>query len=272
METDDYKKLVRLYLPQDFAAGAAVPLAEGQAHYLRNVMRKGAGDRLRVFNGRDGDWLAALDAVGKRGASVVLERQIAPQRAGSDLWVIAAAVKKEALDLMVEKASELGAARFIPVTSDHAVVHKINRERLEAIAIEAAEQCERGDVMEVDPLSGLLPCLAALPANRQVLFCLERAEAPPLVATLRNIANKPLTVLVGPEGGFSAGEISTILEKNKANVHPVSLGPRILRAETALIAALAGVQLMAEDEDLLPTISIVSERPTDNPVEERDEG
>jgi 16S rRNA (uracil1498-N3)-methyltransferase len=239
---EDYNKLIRLHVPAaGYAAGKQCGLSEGQAHYLRNVMRKSAGEPLRVFNGQEGDWLATLAEISKNKAVVTLDKQITEQKNSPDIWVLASPIKKEPFDWMVEKSCELGAAKFLPVLCEHTAVRKINRERLQAIAVEAAEQCERGDVMAVEDLSGLKDCLNSLGSGRDLIFCLERGEVPGFAETLRGLPPGPLAILIGPEGGFSDGEIAFI--KNLPRVHPVSLGDRVLRAETALVSALVGVQL-----------------------------
>ena len=206
-------------------------------------MRKTVGDTLRVFNGRDGEWLATIDELNKKNALIALTHQLLEQKQGADIWVLASPVKKEAFDLMIEKACELGAAKFIPVICDHTVVHKINQERLQAIALEAAEQSERLDVMTVESLQGLKNILNSKDCHRDLIFCIERTGAASLAVVARKLAGKPLAILIGPEGGFSAQEIDFI--NNFAHAHPVSLGPRILKAETALIAALSCVQLLS---------------------------
>lgn len=242
MKTEDYKKLTRLYVPEDFAVGETCALSEGQAHYLRNVMRKAPGDVLRVFNGRTGDWLAKLTDVSKNKAFIQFDKQISEQKPASDIWILGSPIKKEAFDLMIEKSCELGAAKFIPVICDHTVVHKANQDRLQAVAIEAAEQCERSDVMEVAGLVDLKRCLNSFDNKRKLIFCMERGEAPMLAAAMRSLQKEPLALLIGPEGGFSDGEVEYI--RRLPFVHPVSLGPRILRAETAALAALAVVQAL----------------------------
>ena len=244
MTIENYKKLIRLYVPEEgFAPEKKIPLSEGQAHYLRNVMRKEAGEQLRVFNGHDGEWLALLEEINKKNATIRLKRNLLLQQPGSDILVLASPVKKEAFDLMVEKACELGAARFVPVTCEHTVVHKINQERLQLIAIEASEQSERLDVMTVEPLQSLKSCLSSKNYHRDTLFCVERTGVASLAEAVRGLAGKPLAILIGPEGGFSAQEIDFI--NSFGYIHPVSLGPRILKAETALITALSGVQLLS---------------------------
>ena len=241
-----YTNLVRLYVPEpEFVQGETYALSERQVHYLRNVMRKAAGDKLRVFNGRDGDWLATLTEINKNKALITLDQLKVEQKQSPDIWVIASPIKKESLDLMVEKSCELGASKFIPVVCDHTVVHKTNQERLQAIAIEAAEQSERCDVMEVAPLIDLKKCLNSFDSSRNLIFFIERIEAPSLAQVMRTVQKKPIALLIGPEGGFSEAE--TELIKNYKFVHPVSLGSRILRAETALITALSGVQILSDD-------------------------
>ena len=245
MTVENYKRLIRLYVPElEFIPEKKCALSDKQAHYLKNVMRKTAGDALRVFNGRDGEWLATIEESGKKKVLIGLSHKLLEQKPGPDIWILASPVKKEALDLMVEKACELGAARFIPVICDHTVVHKINQERLQVIAIEAAEQSERLDVMTVEQLCILKNYLNSgnyNNYNRELIFCLERAMTVPLVEVMGNLAGKPLAILIGPEGGFSTREIEFI--GNFEHAHPVSLGPRILKTETALIAALSCVQL-----------------------------
>ena len=242
MGMEDYKKLVRLYVPEpEFVQGEQCALSEGQAHYLRNVMRKSTGDKLRVFNGHDGDWLATLAEINKNKALIEFDQQILEQKNSPDIWIIASPVKKEAFDLMIEKSCELGASKFIPVVCYHTVVHKINQERLQAIAIEAAEQSERGDVMAVEPLIDLKKYLNSFGSERKLIFCIERFDAPALLETVRKLGKVPIAILIGPEGGFSETEADFI--KNLEYVYSVSLGPRILRAETALIAALSAIQL-----------------------------
>jgi 16S rRNA (uracil1498-N3)-methyltransferase len=238
-----YTNLVRLYVPEpSFVLRETYALSERQVHYLRNVMRKSAGDKLRVFNGRDGDWLATLEEISKNKAIVRLDSLILEQKQSPDIWVLASPVKKESFDLMVEKACELGASKFIPVVCERTVVHKINQERLQAIAIEAAEQSERCDVMEVAPLDNLKKSLNSIDYGRNLIFCIERLEAPSLAETMAKLAKKPQALLIGPEGGFTEAETHYIT--GLEYVHSVSLGSRILRAETALITTLSGMQLL----------------------------
>ena len=238
-----YKRLVRLYIPDvDFIRGEKFGISEGQAHYLRNVMRKLPGVALRVFNGRDGEWLATIVELNKKSAFLELDNKLLEQRESPDIWILASPVKKEAFDLMIQKACELGAAKFMPVICEHTVVRRINQERLQAIAIEAAEQSERFDVMTVEPLTDLKKTLDSVCCERNIIFCIERMEAAFFSETVQKLADKPLAILIGPEGGFSSQEIDFIRELKHVNA--VTLGSNILKSETALIAALSGVKLL----------------------------
>ncbi len=246
MTVDAYKNLLRLFVSRDdMSRGDNIELSEGQHHYLRNVMRAEAGQQLRLFNGRNGEWLGELIELSKKKAIVTPVEKLAEQKSSPDVFILASPIKKEALDMIVEKASELGAAVFQPVTCQHTVVHRFNAERLSAIATEAAEQCERLDVMDVRELVTLDAALAGWDPARRLLFCQERGAAAPLAEALAKLpATTPYGILIGPEGGFSTAEVENL--RRLPFVTPVSLGPRILRAETALIAALAGLQLLTE--------------------------
>jgi 16S rRNA (uracil1498-N3)-methyltransferase len=246
MTGSPYKNLIRLHIPQDsIARGDSCLLSEGQAHYLRNVMRVAQGDRLRVFNGRNGEWLAELSEINKKKAIVTFVDKLREQSAASDIWALASPVKKDAFDMMVEKAAELGTARFLPALCEHTVVHRVNRARLAAVATEAAEQSERLDLMEVAEPQPLESILNSWPSGRKLIFCLERGDATPIARKLQSLpGDAPLAVLTGPEGGFSDREVALISKLPFAL--PVSLGPRILKAETALISALACIQALSE--------------------------
>jgi 16S rRNA (uracil1498-N3)-methyltransferase len=243
---DQYKKLPRLYVGGTaLAEGLSIVLPEAKAHYLRNVMRLGPGDGIRLFNGIDGEWLARIAEVNKKNLLVTLVQPIAEQKASPDIHVIASPVKREAFEYMIEKASELGASVFHPAICDHTVVHRINEDRLRLIAAEAAEQCERFDVMNISKIRPLEDILEVL-GGRVALACLERSSVAPMGLKIDGLERGiPLAVIIGPEGGFSEKE-KKIIENNK-NIIPVSLGPRILRAETALSAALTLAQAACGD-------------------------
>jgi 16S rRNA (uracil1498-N3)-methyltransferase len=221
----------------DLAAGARVALDPAQAHYLRNVMRLAAGDPLLAFNGRDGEWRARLVAVGKRDAALALEDRTRAQTTGPDLGLIVALVKRARLETIVEKATELGVRQIQLVVTRRTNADHTNLARLRAIAVEAAEQTGRLDAPEVEGPQTLNRLLAAWPAGRRLMFCDEAGDAPPALEALSAGApDTPWAILIGPEGGFSGEERAAI--RGLAAAVPVSLGPRILRADTAAISAL----------------------------------
>jgi len=234
-----------LFVAGDLSAGAEAVLSPGQAHYLRNVMRQAPGAGVRLFNGRDGEWLAELRQLGKRDGRAAVTTRLRPQPAEPDLWLLFAPIKRGPLELLVQKATELGAARLQPAVSRFTDAARINVERLQSIATEAAEQCERLSVPLIAPAAPLSRLLDDWPADRSLLFCDERG-GPPLAGQLETPGPaRPAAILVGPEGGFADDERDRLLAQ--PCVRPVSLGPRTLRAETAAIAALALWQALAGD-------------------------
>jgi 16S rRNA (uracil1498-N3)-methyltransferase len=233
---EQYKRSPRLYVEADIAAHATIPLPGDQAHYLRNVMRLAPGERVRIFNGRDGEWLAAL-MTGKKTAVLEPLQNILPQALSPDVWALASPLRKESFEFMIEKATELGVCRILPVLCDHTSVRRLNEERAHAIAVEASEQSERLDVPEIAPLKELKSYLSEWDSHRKLIACLERESAEPILAALEKLGDVPLAVLVGPEGGFSPDEVKYM--KTLPFVIPVSLGSRILRAETAMLFALS---------------------------------
>jgi 16S rRNA (uracil1498-N3)-methyltransferase len=232
----------RLYVTADLGEGMAVPLSEGQAHYLLHVMRAKAGDRLRLFNGRDGEWLAQIGTAGKRGVIAAVLARMAPQAAVPDIWLAFAPVKKTPADYLVQKAAELGVSRLLPVFTHRTIISRINEERMAANAIEAAEQSDRLTIPEVAAPVTLEKLLAAWPKERRLYFCDEGGDAKPLAAVA---GAAPAAILTGPEGGFDAPE--RVLLRAQDFVTPVTLGPRILRADTAALTALAIWQSVAGD-------------------------
>ena len=241
--TDKYKKLIRLYIAEEaLVKGQACALNENQAHYLRNVMRKAPGDQIRVFNGKDGEFLAELEVVKKRSAMIILKEQLLEQKNSGNVWVVASPIKKTNFDLMVEKSSELGASKFVPAIFEHTVVHKVKLERLEAIAIEAAEQSERLYVMEVCDIQRDVVQFIKDNQNIKFLFCVERSLEKSILKVLSDIGSNDVAVIIGPEGGFSDKEISNISALD--NCYPVSLGGNVLRSETAMISALSAINLL----------------------------
>ena len=225
---------IRVHTEAPLAAGAVHDLDPKPAHYLARVMRARSGDVVRLFNARDGEWRAELTVAKRAVAAAPLER-VRPPAAEPGPTLALAAIKRAKLELVVEKASELGVASIRPLATAHAVVDRINRERLAAIATEAAEQCERLSVPAIAELTPLAAFLAGRPADRPLYAALARADAPPLAAAVA--AHGAGDLLIGPEGGFAGAERAAVVAAG--GVVPVTLGPRVLRAETAAIAGLA---------------------------------
>ena len=244
---NDHSGLIRLFVPQaPPETGAQCALSERQAHYLRNVMRCAVGDSLRVFDGTSGEWLAVIKEINKKKLIIGFSNKIREQQNSLDIYVVASPVKKEAFDFMIEKASELGARAFQPVSCARTVINRVNEDRLQVQAVEAAEQCERLDVMRILPMKSLKDFLESLPLDKKLIFCIERAAAPMIVQRLQGSEIRPpLGLLVGPEGGFSPEEVEMI--SALPQTVPVSLGPRILRAETAMASGLACLQASIGD-------------------------
>jgi|SRR5579875_3921069 len=237
------KPKTRLFIDTPLAAGAAIELSQEQAHYLKNVMRLGAGDPIALFNGRDGEFAARLENFARRAASVIVERQSRAQMAEADLWLVFAPIKRARIDYLVEKATELGASALVPVITQHTVVERLNLERLRAHAIEAAEQSERLTVPVIEEPQPLDRLLAAWDATRRIMLCDESGAAPPALKALAGQSadqRAAWAVLIGPEGGFAETELDAL--RKLPFVSPVSLGPRVLRADTAALAGLAVLQ------------------------------
>jgi 16S rRNA (uracil1498-N3)-methyltransferase len=235
----------RLYISGELAAGVAITLQEAQAHYLKNVLRLEPGAKVALFNGRDGEWAARIDGFAKRTSTLTLLEPRRPQAPDPDLWLLFAPLKRARIDFLVEKATELGAARLCPVVTRRTIAERINLDRLRAHAIEAAEQTERLSVpvlAEPEPLDRVV---AGWPAGRRLLLCDESGSAPPIAAVLQESRAEAWAVLVGPEGGFAETELDAL--RKLSFVSPVGLGPRVLRADTAAVAALAVLQALAGD-------------------------
>ena len=236
----------RLFVDQPLAAGDAILLTPPQAHYLKDVLRLKPGDRVLVFNGRDGEWHGRIDPAGKRGLVLHIEAQTRPQGGGRDLHYLFAPLKRARLDYMVQKAVEMGVARLAPVITRHTQAERVNLERMRANAIEAAEQCGILRLPEIAAPVALADALAALAPERLLIFCDEDAPiADPVAALAAAPSAAALAVLVGPEGGFAAEEREMLLAR--PNIVRLALGPRILRADTAAVAALALVQTVLGD-------------------------
>jgi len=274
---------IRLYVDQALAAGQPVAVAADQAHYLFGVMRLGVGAPVALFNGRDGEWRAVVAEVGRRGGVLVCEVQVRPLAPPPDLWLLFAPIKKARTDFIVEKAVEMGVARIVPVQTQHTNSERVRTDRLQAHAVEAAEQCGATLVPEVAEVVALDRALADWPPARRLMWCDEQmagqavggqavagqvvagqaaagqavggqAVAGQVVAgqavarqavALPGGRGAPWAILIGPEGGFSDREAARL--RASPAVVPVSLGPRILRADTAAVAALTLWQMQLGD-------------------------
>ena len=235
----------RLFVSAPLEQGAAVDLDRSQAHYLTDVLRLKAGDRVLVFNGRDGEWSATIEGA-RRKVALRLGARTRDQSAAGDLHYLFAPLKTARLDYVVQKAVEMGVSRLQPVLTRHGQVARVNLDRMRANAIEAAEQCGVLAVPEIAPPLELMRLVAARDPARVWLFCDEDAEiADPAAALGRLPPHSPLAVLVGPEGGFAEDERAALVKL--PNVVRLSLGPRILRADTAAVAVLALVQAVLGD-------------------------
>jgi 16S rRNA (uracil1498-N3)-methyltransferase len=235
------RSLPRLFVRTALSAGARVELDSAHAHYLGNVLRLSEGAELLAFDGSSGEWFARISEAGKKHMALAIERRTREPEAIPDVWLAFAPVKRAPTDWLVEKATELGAAKLIPVMTSRTVAERVKLERLEAIAIEAAEQCGRTRLPEVaDPVQ-LRRFLDARDAMRTLYFADEGGGEPPAAA----IKPGPALILTGPEGGFTHGERAAIRAAD--NAVAISLGPRILRAETAALAALAAYMAIAGD-------------------------
>jgi len=244
MEQEDTHIAARLCVTAPLSANLAVPLDPDQVHYLRSVLRLAPGGQLALFNGQDGEWLATIETLGKHAGTARLERQTRAQPVETELWLLFAPIKRARIDLIAEKATELGVTRLMPVMTRRTNVARVNTDRLRATAREAAEQTERLSVPVVDEPQRLDQALAAFPADRILLLCDESGTAPPIAAVLSQ-APVALALLIGPEGGFAPDELDGL--RKLPFVTPIGLGPRILRADTAAISALAIVQALIGD-------------------------
>jgi 16S rRNA (uracil1498-N3)-methyltransferase len=250
--TDEAERIAtRLYVEAELGEGAAVGLDHARAHYLRSVLRLARGARLALFNGRDGEWSARIDAIGKGWASLVVESRRRAQDAGPDIRLLFAPIKRARLDFLAEKAVELGVSALQPVFTRHCIVKRVNLERLRATAREAAEQCERLTLPEVQEARPLFDVMADWPPERRLLVCAEQGEPQPIGRLLAAAGTDPSAraaawaILTGPEGGFARSELDGLMKL--PFVTPVGLGPRVLRADTAALAALASWQALLGD-------------------------
>lgn len=230
---------IRLFVDSPLAAGASVALSREQAHYLANVMRLGPGDEALLFNGADGEWRARIESATKRGAELTCVEETRAQATPPDLWLLFAPIKKARTDFIAEKAAEMGARRLWPVFTRFTNAERVNEARLSAHCVEAAEQCGLLSVPEVAPASRLDRVLADWDPARRIMFCDETmaGAGPALAGESPGGDPGPWAILIGPEGGFAPEEAAALRAAPFAR--PVALGPRILRADTAAVAAMA---------------------------------
>lgn len=245
-----YRPRTRLFTGQDLSPAATVELDAGQAHYLANVLRLKPGAAVSLFNGSDGEWRGRIETLARGRGTVVLQDQTRPQRAEPDLWLLFAPLKKARTDYLAEKATEIGASLLWPVFTRRTQAERVNLDRLRANAIEAAEQSERLSVPELREPARLTDVLADWPAGRRLLFCDESGAGRPIAEALarasdENSAAPTWAVLIGPEGGFARDELDAL--HKLPFVTAAGLGPRILRADTAALAALVAVQALVGD-------------------------
>ncbi len=243
----------RLYITQSLTGGAAIALDEKQTHYLIHVLRQKTGDTIQVFNGHDGVWLAEITLLHKKNITVTLHRALRIQQSVPDIWLLAAPLRGGKTEFVVEKATELGISRFIPVLTEFTVARRINEERLTTIAIEAAEQCERMDIPVIDSLTSFTDMLGNWDKNRMILHCDESGSGQNAKTLPSALPATKYAVLIGPEGGFSEKERDLL--RHAGFAAGMCMGPRILRADTAAIAALTLTQAWLGDWDKKPDFS-----------------
>lgn len=235
----------RLFVANDIEAGTELMLSPAQAHYMTHVLRLSEGAELLLFDGRNGEWHAEIVKSRKCNCRIKARYKVREQTASQDIHYAFAPLKQARLDYMVQKATEMGAGMLRPVMTAHTVVPRLNLDRMHANAVEAAEQCGILTVPAIDPPVKLESLLKDCEKNRVIVFCDERAAIAPPLDVLGKLGGHRITVLVGPEGGFSESERALLLSKNF--VYPVSLGPRVMRADTAAVAILALINTVLGD-------------------------
>ncbi len=244
----DYKSFARLFVEPALTAGGSVTLGKEQTNHLFSVLRLRDGDSVVLFNGRDGAWLAKIAQAGKKETVLEVVVQVAHQTPPSDLWFGFAPLKVGRLDYLIQKATEMGAGTIQPVITEFTQVRKLKTDKLDAYVLEAAEQCEVLTLPTLAPEIALAPLLAGwrtMQGLRRLLFADEAAASSTPVEQIGGLESLPIGILIGPEGGFSAAERALLLQQDF--VVPISLGPRILRADTAAVAALTLVQAIIGD-------------------------
>lgn len=241
-------RMQRLHLDHTIQAGTAIAADRAQANYLLNVLRMKEGAQILVFNGRDGEWLAHVVPTGRKSCDLVVGEQVRPQSPAPDFDYIFAPLKLGRLDYMVQKAVEMGAGRLRPVLTHHTQNPKLNLQRMQANVVEACEQCgvlHIPQVLEPTKLADMIGRWTVEDGARALIFCDEGEETQNPLPALDNVPQGPLAILIGPEGGFAEEERALL--RDKSFVYPMPLGPRVLRADTAAVAAMAVVQAKLGD-------------------------
>ncbi len=226
---------IRLFVDHTLGEAQSVPLNKDQAHYIFSVMRKSIGETILIFDGNNGEWEASIEEISKKSGVLLCIKQTKPQIMPPDLWLFFSPLKKVRTDFIVEKATELGVAKIIPVQTEHTNADRVNISRLSAHAIEAAEQCGGTYIPKIEELQKINEVLENFPLDRRLLFCDEKLQASEV--NLENLKKGKWAILVGPEGGFS--EIERNYLKGLKFTFSISLGPRILRADTAAVTAIS---------------------------------
>lgn len=229
--------IIRLFVTDRLCQGARVALAERHVHYLRTVMRRSISDHVHIFNGQDGEWEATITDLSKKYGALTVDKQTCDQKTEPDIWLIFAKIKKQAVDTIIQKGTEMGVSQFHPVFTERSGAKSENSERLNIIATEAAEQCERLTMPTIQPSQPLEQLLLQWDHTRTLIYCDETGGGTPMGKVVGTLKDTPAAILIGPEGGFSPKELEALSAAPFAV--PVGLGPRILRANTAAIAALA---------------------------------
>ena len=226
---------IRLFVDHTLGEAQSVPLNKDQAHYIFSVMRKSIGETILIFDGNNGEWEASIEEISKKSGVLFCIKQTKPQIMPPDLWLFFSPLKKVRTDFIVEKATELGVAKIIPVQTEHTNADRVKLSRLSAHAIEAAEQCGGTYIPKIEELQKINEVLENFPLDRRLLFCDEKLQASEV--NLENLKKGKWAILVGPEGGFS--EIERNYLRGLKFTFSISLGPRILRADTAAVTAIS---------------------------------
>ena len=247
MRNFSYQPKIRLYIPDKLILDKRLIISLKQSHYLINVMRKKIDENLLIFNADCGEYLAKIEKIEKKKVSLNILQKLRNREIQNDIWVMFAPVKKTPNEYIIQKATELGASKIFPILSERTITQKLNLNRLNDIAIEASEQCERITIPEIFYPKKLIEVIRDWDDKRKILFCDEtiRHQVEDISSNNHLLPNSSGAILIGPEGGFSSDEIKYIRQKNF--VIPINLGPRILRSDTAVITALTIWQLMNGD-------------------------